>query len=475
MPITGKFVADFSEFNKGVADAEGKLLKFEKTSKSAGKAGDEFGYQLVQAQTKSNTFGNEIGKVDSILRVLGVNLGPLGGAITEVTGILGTLGTTMGVVSGAAALLAVGIGSYKLTRAFGELTGGVKENDKAMQDWWQRILGIQTGVEEAAAKQDVLARATANAKRQITDYSEAIEINRKATEAQGRAWQQSVNPARESRQAISEWQKEIRDIRKEGNIEALNKDLQSQNFSLQTLATRYGTTVDALQYYKRQLEETSAAEKKAAEDRKVALEKQAADLRKMYNDVGLLEIKAAEDHAKALEKQQADDRAYYNWVGERRMEDDAAALKAATDRAVAEANAGQVAMEAAIAEPDARVAATQAKQEHTAAVQEMAQAIDNAAQISRALAGNSSWAGGSGGTLGGGVGIPQGSGVLSDMERIFMRTGSLAAWRGRDSLGASGTTVVVNGSVLGTPDQIARVVGDAMSANYRGGGHRWPA
>ena len=77
--------------------------------------------------------------------------------------------------------------TYNLARWALEFTGAAKGLDDQMTKLWKTFLGVADGQAEAGAKADVLARATKNAKRPITDYTEAIEINRKAAAAAGAA------------------------------------------------------------------------------------------------------------------------------------------------------------------------------------------------------------------------------------------------------------------------------------------------
>jgi hypothetical protein len=517
MAVTAKFVADFSDFYKAVKRAEASLRAFEKTATAAVHPLDAFGVQMVKAGPQMGGFTDQLKTFDSILASAGINIGPAIRALGELGTMAAKGAGSLGLLAQAGTVLAGSFIAFKGVRATFDFLGIADDVDKLSQKFWEQVAAIkgwQSGAAEAASVQDVLARASANAGREITSYGEAIEINKKAAEAQSRAFQASVDPARASREEIVKWQKSIRDISQRGDLQALNQDLRSHNFSLQTLATRYGTTTEALEYYRRKLTDLSAQENKFNDERAEAQKKQAADLRKFYNDIGEMEIKAAADAQAALQKQQADLRAYYNWVGERRMEDEAAAMAAAVKKETEARAHAQALMDAAIAEHNARVAAAQGTNAHTQAVLESHQAIsqipgvvgpaitgiqllggaaktaaqyyqelkgtiDNAAQTASTLA---NWNAPMGGQLGASNIIQRGRNLYNAQTGEYVAeieakygAGGFLGYGVRGAVGERAVTNVnIYGSVLGNPHDLANAVGGALVGAYRTGGNRLP-
>ena len=281
----------------------------------------------------------------------------------------------------------------------------------------------------------MLALATKNAKRPITDYTEAIEINRKAAAAQALQFGQTANATRESNAALAGWQRELREVRKEGNMEALNADLKLNMMSMEQLSVKYGITTQALDYYKKKLTETAAEETKALAAKK--------------------ELQAAQEKlAKSV-------RDYYNWVGEREIEH-AAAVEATTQREAAALRAfynemGVLEMNAW--KPEPIINWIEALEEIPPVAKEVTDAVRDIGQATQAA----------------GLGpTPTVGGSVAGMAPNFNQ--NLVARYGAGGFLGTGSpiNININGSVLGNKDEIARVVGDAVTSSYRSGGNRLP-
>jgi hypothetical protein len=365
----------------------------------------------------------------------GVNIGPIGRAITEIgtaasltTQQLGALGTA-GVAVGTA------FATYNLARWALEFTGAAKGLDDQISKLVKSMVGFKDGQQEAASKADVLARATANAKRPITDYAEAIEINRQAAAALALQMGQSVNPIRESNAALAGWQREIREVRKEGNIEALNADLKLNMSTMEQLSVKYGISTQALEYYKKKLAETAAEEVKAVAAKKVLAaeqEKLAQSLRSYYNMVGEREIEQAAIVQAATEREAAALRAFYNEMG------------------VLEMNAWK---------PEPII-------NWIEAIEEIPPAVEKAADAVRDLGTAASSAGmAPKAAVGGNV-----AGMAPTWNQSLVPKYGAGGFLGM----GSPINININGSVLSNKDEIARVVGDAVTSSYRTGGSRLP-
>ena len=151
-------------------------------------------------------------------------------------------------------------------------------------------MGWSTATETAAAKQDTLAKATQITGREITDYGEAIKITNE--------WAKKHTDTMDtSRERVSAWQREIAAVRKSGDLPALEKEMASGNSTLKQLAEEFGVSVEALQYYQRELKKTTDAQKAQGEAQRAY----AKLMSETHNEIGLAQMKAAEDpkHAKA--------------------------------------------------------------------------------------------------------------------------------------------------------------------------------
>jgi hypothetical protein len=476
MPITAKFVADFDDFDKGVKDAEKNLISFETAAERAGgRLMDLQGY----TDPTASGFGSMTGQLrafDSALSAAGIKITPAVRALEELQRASSATDQSLGLLGKSAAAVAVGFATFNVTSWILGLTG----LDKVIGDLGAKLNSAALNQETAAAKADVLARASQNAGREVTNFAEAVRINAEAAAKLQLNMGQAVNPVRETAHAISNWQREIREVRREGNIEALNADLQLQAFSLQDLSTKYGITVDALEYYKRKNAEVTASElanRKAIEAQRI---KDDADLRKFYNDMGVLEIEAATRAQAARTQEAANIREFYNWVGERRMEDEAKALEAAKRKEEAAARAGAEAMEAAIKEEQARWAAQGLNTELAATPAAAEPAASSLLNVGYAAQQATSFLAGMSAELHTAIRSAQlvdeisgrgQTGIIIGGPGLPVQSPSLA-W-GRAST-ARAVNITINGSVLGNKDEIARVVGDSVMGSYRSGGSRVP-
>ncbi len=121
--------------------------------------------------------GRSVRQVDDILGVFGVNLGPAARAMEDLEFAFGAGATKLGLLGTATVAAGTAFGAWKLGRFVAELT----DADNVVSRFTAKLLGYgDVAAQEAAAKTDVLARASASAGRQITDMAEAMAINEAA-------------------------------------------------------------------------------------------------------------------------------------------------------------------------------------------------------------------------------------------------------------------------------------------------------
>ena len=228
--------------------------------------------------------------------------------------------------------------------------------------------------------------------------------------------------------------------------------------------------------------EQEAAEKLAETLAKSAY-KQAAELRAYYNMTGEREIEliaqqmAAQAKAdEARHRTEAELRAYYNWVGERQMEDAAKAEEAAARKIAAEEAFGQALMDAAIKEEKARFALQGVKDAAEKVPPAAKPAADSVLQLGAAASQAADNFFSMSGELYNAIRAAQQWDDLAQKDRnIYGSTiGGIGGSSASTRWGQASVAVTINGSVLSNKDEIARVVGDAVTSSYRTGGNRLP-
>ena len=456
MAITAKFAADFSDFDKGVKTAETTMLSFEQQADRVGGRLMDLGAKGSAATPRMGSLTSELQKFDSLLGTMGVHLsGPIR-AIGELGELAGKSATQVGFL-GSAGAAAAALAGVQIGRFIADLTG----SDKLIADLVNNLRGVSDASERAGAKADVLALASKNAGRTITDFNEAVKINKQAADDLALAWGRSVNPLRESNIELANWQREIREVRKRGDYPALTADINAQALSVQELSTKYGMHTDALEYLKRKLTETTKEQNAMTEANKraqVEQEKVAKSVRDYYNFVGEREIEHAATAQAAVEKEAAALRAFYNEMGVLAM--NAWKPEPIIDwvEKVEEAIPALDAVPSAASAADATV-----KSLGSAAQQAASSFFSMSAELYNAIRAAQQWDALAGADKGIYANTIGGIGGSSASTRY------MGAANARPSV-----SININGSVLGNKDEIARVVGDAVTSNYRSGGNRIP-
>jgi hypothetical protein len=172
--ITAKFGADFNDFNTEVVKAEKTLDDFEKETVAAGGAITGLNKVSANSVPPVSELSSAYKQFDGVLQSAGVNIGPqvkafedLAAAATKGAGGLGTF-TKAGLITGSF------LEGWKLGRMIADFF----DLDQAISEAAASIgIGMSTSAEIAAMKLDVMSRASVNAGRYITDYDEAIRVN----------------------------------------------------------------------------------------------------------------------------------------------------------------------------------------------------------------------------------------------------------------------------------------------------------
>lgn len=267
--ISSKFVADFSQWKSAVAAAQTDLAKLgasadtaagqvtKLTDATAGRfavtAAD-----LKAAGVATQGWSQEIKQFDGVLSAVGINLGAqtkaigdLEAAAAKSSGSLGLMGEA-GLVAGAA------LAGWQLGRWIADVF-----------DLDQKIAGLTGSLDalkaqELGARQDTINKAIRDGAAATITYTDAIKFNNQAHEDAQLVAGASANAAGEAGRAYAAWYKELRGVRERGDLPALTQDLASHDFKLETLSTRYGVHVEALQFYQRELAKAAALEQEQA-------------------------------------------------------------------------------------------------------------------------------------------------------------------------------------------------------------------
>lgn len=272
MAITGKFVADFTDFDRGVQGAVPKLLSFQAAADKAGGRLMDLGQKGQDAAPRIGGLTDSMHQFDSALAAAGLHIGPQIRAIGELSAAASAgAGALSGLAKGGL-ITAAALQGIQFGRMIADFTG----SDKIIGDAAATLFGWSKAATNAGVIADALALASQRSGREITKMAEAIKINNKWGEdfvlVQGR----SRDAVHDTMEAVSGWQREIRAVRKNGDFEQLTVDMDSQNFTLKELSKKYGIHIEALQYLTRQTKAAADVQQAANDARKKAAEEVAA-------------------------------------------------------------------------------------------------------------------------------------------------------------------------------------------------------
>jgi hypothetical protein len=269
MAITAKFVADFSEWKAGVQSAQTELGKLKGSTEATGKAlatmsdaaAGRFSVstaEMKKAGFATDEWAGKMGGLNSILNAVGLNIGNKVGAIGSLTANVGKLSASFGTLGTAASAAGAALIGWNIGRQIADVLG----LDKAVADLATSMgLFADPALATAAAKQDVLAKATQTAGRDITSYTEALAINQQAHDDWILTTGYSRDAASEAGQAYAKMYGELGAVRKRGDLPALKQQLESYDFSLATLSKRFGVHIDTLELYRQNLKAAEEQEK----------------------------------------------------------------------------------------------------------------------------------------------------------------------------------------------------------------------
>jgi len=202
--MKGVFEADFHEWRDEVDSSLVKLKAFEGGTKTVNDS-------LSRLQTSLSGF-------DSVLSSLGFRFGTAIRGLEEISTAAGKSARELGAVTTAG----LGFGALMAGIDFGRWVAGLAGTDKIIGDVTAKLLGFgDVAGQVAGANADILARASENAGRAITDLNEAMTINAAQAQANATHW---ANVAKQEKAAAVEFDRLKRFI-EEGSktFDAFNK------------------------------------------------------------------------------------------------------------------------------------------------------------------------------------------------------------------------------------------------------------
>jgi hypothetical protein len=327
-----------------VVRVAGNLAELKRNLKEGESAIQTMGEAASRVSEKTKTLSSSYRDFDGVLRAAGINIGPQVKALTDLQAAAGAGAVAIGAMGVAGLVLGTGIAAWKIGRTAMEFL----DLDKNVEGAWRTLLGFGDAAKEAAAnKMDTLARASAIAKREITDMAEALKIIEKDFKRAGEAnvnWRGILVEANWAVNGLTESQIREIEVAKEAGA------------TTEQLTEKYGLSALALKVLAdRQKEATAAAEehRKAQE----ALIKNFDDARS--NAMKKMHAQEAADMEAAMQRR------ITNEEGVRRMEAEAHQMQLAESesRAAAEATYEAQRIAANQAEIDAVLAAAGAHRE----------------------------------------------------------------------------------------------------------------
>lgn len=236
----------------------------EKWAASATRAGDSTERMAGQvnaaggAAEKSgngfNTMATGMRTADKTLGAFGISLGKEISALEEMGQVSGKSAGDLGKLGTAVAVAGAAVAGWNIGRWIANLTGA----DEKIASITARLMGWgDLHAQEAGAVADVLARASQNAGRAVTDMTEAIRINEAAVKATAEQYNTAAHRA-------TAWDGELAKLG--ARLPQLRAEIDSGNSTTAEMARHFTISERAVDFLTRQmaLEETALKKSEAA-------------------------------------------------------------------------------------------------------------------------------------------------------------------------------------------------------------------
>lgn len=176
MAITATFTSDWSQFIKGTKEAEAALDKFEAETEAAGGAITKMAGTSKKAEGDIAGLTQSYRQFDGALAAAGINIGPAVRGLEDLSAAAGKSFTQIGLLGTVGLVIGTFTAAFQGTRAiidrfFPGLDDAIARNVSSFLGWGD------VGEQEAAAVADAIALASQRAGREITTLDEAVRVN----------------------------------------------------------------------------------------------------------------------------------------------------------------------------------------------------------------------------------------------------------------------------------------------------------
>lgn len=418
MPISAKFLADFTQFESATQSAGGKLLAFEGNAAKAGASIQAiettarattpilgsmaaqlagvftagaivaFGRNVLEAGDQIQRMADQTGLSTAEVQKLQYVAGQSGSSIDSLVGAVQNLQQRLGDnnsgAAGAMAKLGINaeafnrLGTYEQMTTLAAAVRSVKDPTEQASlaaalfgKTWKEILpAIKSGMQEVGDQAPIMADSAVKSLDRIGD---ALKRSQQiatawgggvvlAIEGAGFALGDYLSRFDASHFGVANSQileQETYLAKLEGRVVQGKPPV----LALGEAAKGMGMSFEDASKMAKKLDEEIRASIKTNTEVQAAVEKTAKSLRDYYNWVGERAIEHEKEIENALAREAAAYRAFQNEIGVRQQEDDARAMAAAEAARIAAEGLGQAQMDEAIAEHTARVARAQANDE----------------------------------------------------------------------------------------------------------------
>jgi len=218
MPLTGRMLADFSEFvsecNKGEKALTNIDAESKKVAASIDKITDEPPLRLVKGAAVASDavkgLSRSIAETDNVLDAFGVHLGDTRRALEDIGNAGGKTVTELGLIGTATLSAGAAMAGWNIGRKVAELL----ELDKAVANSAARLIGwSDLAAQEAAAKSDALAAASKKAGYEVQSMAEAMRVNAEFAAKMAEEQTKAADAA-----------KKLGDAEKQAAVDALNAE-----------------------------------------------------------------------------------------------------------------------------------------------------------------------------------------------------------------------------------------------------------
>jgi hypothetical protein len=490
MAITATFTADFSQFSSEVKKAETQLDLFETSSATTSTAIEKLSTTTKQASSSASQITSAYRQFDGALSAAGINIGPAVKGIEDLAGAAGKTASQLGAVATAGLVVGTAMAAWNLGRQVAEWFN----LDQAIGNATAKLLGFgDVAAQTKGAVDDALKLASERAGHLVTTMDEAVRVNTK--------WREDrLKGAKQESEALKDWKKANDEVliaaqNHQRVLDTLNPQVvEAAKFALehgvsqQKVATAYQLTaseIAAVVAVMKQEEAAAKAAQKASEEAAAAIKKAneeaAAAIKKHWDGVGAVidrvfgveALQAATTWVDAINTMGGS----VNHLRSAELEELNQTMLEGID---ALARSGQLTSQqssefAALAvQAQAALAALRpvvdVTEDLVKAQWDYVTALDEEARAQKRAADAAQQANQAKGTQ---------AGLLPNA--VIGRNGVALDMFGRPVVAGGGiaqlpvVNVSVDGNIIGTEAELARLIGNAMTGHYSKGGNRLPA